>query len=592
MIKTNMYRGGITVKKPGEYIELFRSLGKEWKWLLRYASKYRLQIVLYVIIGLVSTAMGLGSSIATKYLIDSVVSHNKETIFGSAAFAVGLGVTQVFVGAAISRIATIVGTKISTEIRASVYEHITYSAWEDIRKYHSGDLLNRIEGDVGSVSSSIISYIPSVFTRFAQFFGCLAVVLYYDPIMAAFAFMSAPFLVLSSRLTTKMVRKYNKESREMNGKILSFYSESIQNLQTIKAFDLTKRYVEQMKTNLSLFRKIKLDHDKFSIIMTICMSLIGLVVAYTCYGWGVYRLWQGAISYGTMTLFLQISGQLTSSFSSLVSLVPTAISIATSSGRIMEITELPLEESADDEKAQKMEKSANESGITLCCKDLTYTYPDGDTPVVNSISFKASPGETIAFVGPSGEGKTTVLRLILGLVRPDSGEITMETKDGEKIAVSESTRRFCSYVPQGNAIFSGSVADNLRIVRPDATDGELIDALKTADALSFIEELPNGINTQISEKGVNFSEGQVQRISIARAILRDAPVIVMDEATSALDAATEETVLANMMKAYPNRTRVITTHRPSMLRYCTRVYRINENGITCEDCGDMKTEAE
>ena len=379
------------MKKPSEYAELFRSLGSEWKWLLRYASKYRLQIVFYVIIGLLSTAMGLGASVASKYLIDSVITRNGDTILRSAVIAVALGIAQILIGAGVSRLAGVVGTRISTEIRAGVYEHITYSKWEDIRKYHSGELLNRIEGDVGSVSTSIISYIPNIFTTSAQFLGCLAVVLYYDPTMAIFAFMSAPFLVFSSKITTRMIRKYNKESREMNGKILSFYSESIQNLQTIKAFDITKRYVEQMKVNLQLHRKIKLDHDKFSIVMSLCMSLIGLAVTYTCYGWGVYRLWQGAISYGTMTLFLQISGQLTASFSSLVSLVPSAITIATSAGRIMEITSLPLEENKDDDKAAKMEKSADENGVTIVCNNLRYTYPDGDKPVVGSATFKAQP---------------------------------------------------------------------------------------------------------------------------------------------------------------------------------------------------------
>lgn len=566
------------MKRPTEYIELFRSLGKEWKWLLKYASRYRFQIVLYVIMGLASTAMGLGSSVATKYLIDSVVTHNRDTVFRDAAFAVGLAFAQIIVSSVISRIATGVGTKISNEIRSGAYEHIVFSKWEDIRKYHSGDLLNRIEGDISSVSGSIITFIPGVFTKGAQFIGCLAVVLYYDPTMAIFAFISAPFFAVSSRITMKMIRKYNKESREMNGKILSFYSESIQNLQTIKAFDITKRYVEQMKSNLNLYRKIRLDHDKFAIIMSFCMSVIGLFVAYTCYGWGVYRLWQGVISYGTMTLFLQISGQLTGSFSGLVSLLPSAITIATAAGRIMEITDLPLEENSNDEEARKMENSANENGVTIVCDNLRYTYPDGDEPVVGSATFKAEPGETIAFVGPSGEGKTTLLRLILGLIEPDSGSLTVETKDGMKIPVSESTRRFCSYVPQGSAVFSGSVADNLRVVRPEATDDEIIDALEIADAWSFVKELPLGINTVISEKGVNFSEGQVQRISIARAILRDAPIIVMDEATSALDSETEAKVVVNMMKAYPNRTRIITTHRPAMLRYCTRVYTIEKNG--------------
>ena len=570
------------MKKTGEYIELFRSLGKEWKWLMRYASKYRMQIALYVVIGIVSTAMGLGSAVASKHLIDSVIARNEDIIVRSAALAIGLSVAKAVIGALVSRIATVVGTKISNEIRESVYEHITFSKWENIRKYHSGDLLNRIEGDVGSVSNSVINYIPGFVTKAAQFIGCLAVVLYYDPVMAIFAFMSSPFLVLSSRISAKMVRKYSKESREMNGKILAFYSESIQNLQTIKAFGITKRYVDQMHENLNIYRKIRLDQDKFTIVMSLVMSLVGLAIAYASYGWGVYRLWQGAISYGTMTLFLQISGQLTASFSALVSYVPSAITIGTAAGRIMEITDLPLESDENRKKAEKMEELANKSGVTLSCKNLTYRYPDAEKNVINNISFTAKQGETIAFVGPSGEGKTTILRLVLGLVQPESGDFTMETTDGEKIRVCESTRRFCSYVPQGNAVFSGTVADNLRVVRPEATDEELVAALKVAEAWSFVEKLPNGIDTNIDEKGVNFSEGQVQRISIARAILKDAPVIVMDEATSALDAATEEEVLKNIMKVYPNRTRVITTHRPSMLKYCTRVYKINENGNVVE----------
>ncbi|MBQ2848459.1 MAG: ABC transporter ATP-binding protein [Clostridia bacterium] len=570
------------MKKPGEYVELFRSMGAEWKWLLRFVSRYRLQIVLYVVIGLVGTAMGLGANVASKHLIDSVISHDSETIVRSAVIAVALGLTQIIVNAFISRVASVVGSRINSEIRGNIYEHIIFSRWESIRKYHSGELLNRIEGDVSTVSNSIVSFIPGVFTRSAQFIGCLAVVLWYDPTMAIFAFMSAPFLVLSSRVSAKMMRKYNKESREMNGKILSFFSESIQNLQTIKAFDITKRYAEQLKNSLQIYRKIRLDHDKFSIIMSLCLSVIGLVVTYTCYGWGVYRLWQGKITYGTMTLFLQLSGQLTSSFAALVALLPSSISIATAAGRIMEITDLPLEKHKDSEETEKMAESANEKGITVSCENLTYTYDDAKEPVIKDISFSVSPGETIAFVGPSGEGKTTILRLVLGLVEPDSGTMTMTDAESNKVNVSESTRRFCSYVPQGNAIFSGCIADNLRIVRPEATDEELENALRIADAWSFISELPDGMYTEISEKGVNFSEGQVQRMSIARAILRDAPVIVMDEATSALDAATEEKVLANIMKNYPNRTRIITTHRPSMLNYCTRVYRISKDGRLSE----------
>lgn len=565
------------MKKPKEYTALFRSMGAEWKWLLKYVSRYRAEVFLYVVIGILSIGMGLGSSVASKYLIDAVVSHSNETITVTAATVIGLSVAQIVVGAGASRISSVVGTRINNEIRADIYEHIVLSRWEDINKYHSGDLINRLEGDVNTVSGSVISFIPNVFTKLTQFLGCLAIVLYYDPTMVIFALISAPFLVLSSRFSAKMMRKFNLQSREMNGKIISFGEESMQNLQTIKAFDLTRRYTDNFKALLQSYRIVRLDYDKFSIVMSVCMSVIGLVVSYSCYGWGVYRLWQGAISYGTMTLFLQLSGQLTTSFSALVSLVPGAISIATAAGRVMEVTELSRENDANKNVAENLFKIACEKGVTVSARNVTYSYADSEQAVLNNADFYAKSGETIAFVGPSGEGKTTLLRLVLGLIEPKSGKIEMET-DGKVMKISDSTRRFCSYVPQGNAIFTGTVADNLRIVKPDAADVEIVNALKIADAWSFVEELPMGIDTLIGERGVNFSEGQVQRISIARAVLREAPVLIMDEATSALDSETENRVLKNLMLSNPKRTCILTTHRPSMLKYCDRVYRIGANG--------------
>lgn len=573
------------MKKPREFTELLLSMKSEWKWLLKYILNYRLEIILYIIIGVLGTAMGLGASVASKYLIDSVVSHDSDTIAVSAALVIGLAVSQVGIQAATTRITTIVGTRIKNEIRSSIYEHIVLSEWEDINKYHSGDLINRLEGDVSTISGSIISFVPSIFTRSIQFFGSLAIVLYYDPTMAIFALMSAPFLFLSSRFTAKMMRKYNKESREINGRIISFSEESIQNLQTIKAFDLIHRYTKDFKSLLESYRKLRLDYDKFSIILTICMSLIGLVVSYSCYGWGVWRLWQGAITFGTMTLFIQLSGKLTSSFSSIVALAPSAISIATAAGRIMEVTELTLEKDENKEKAEALLSEAEENGITITCENLTYTYPDGSDAVVKDITFTVNPGETIALVGPSGEGKTTILRLLLGLLKPDNGEIRMQFSSGNELKISDSTRRFCSYVPQGSAVFTGTIADNMRIVSPDATDEDISSALKIADMWDFVKELPMGINTVIGERGVNFSEGQIQRISIARAVLRKAPVLIMDEATSALDASTEENVLKNLMAEDKKRTCIITTHRPSMLQYCDRVYRLDENGNLFLDKG-------
>ena len=201
-----------------------------------------------------------------------------------------------------------------------------------------------------------------------------------------------------------------------------------------------------------------------------------------------------------MLLFLQISGQLSSSFSALVGLFPSAISIATAAGRVMEITDLSLEGDKDGKKAEQIRETAEADGLTVSAENVTYTYNGAQQAVLSDISFSASPGETIALVGPSGEGKTTILRLILGLVNPDSGRMSVSTKGGEVLTVSDSTRRFCSYVPQDNAVFSGTVADNLRIVRPEATDEELEEVLKIAEAWSFIDKLPEKMNTPIRER--------------------------------------------------------------------------------------------
>lgn len=566
------------MKRNEDYRKLLRNMAHEWKWIFSYVRKYKFALFLYTLLGLVAIVMSLGVSVVGKHLIDAVITKTSDAIFAFGALAIGLAVFQHGFQALSSYITALVNSKISNEIREDIYAHIVSAQWEEISKFHSGDMLNRLEADVQSVSSAVIGFIPSVITRSVQFLGALGIVLYYDSTMAGIALMSAPLLFISSKVLVKTIRKYSQLSRELNGKILSYSEESVQNLLTIKAFDLTKEYINNFKKVLENYRTTKLSYDKFSILMTLCLSLVGLVISYGCYGWGVYRLWQGVITYGTMTLFIQLSGQLTSSFGSLAALVPSAVSTATSAGRVMEITELSKELDKDREKAELFYKKAKEKGVSVVFKNVSFKYKNGENIVIQNASFKINAGETVALVGPSGEGKTTILKLLLGIMPVTSGEIYLESADGEKIIVSDSTRRFCSYVPQGINIFSGTIRENLVAVKKDATDEEVYRVIESAVLDKLISSLPDGLETHINEQGGNFSQGQLQRFAIARALLKDSMILLMDETTSALDPKTEKKVLENIMIANPAKICIITTHRESMLKYCDKVFRVEQDG--------------
>ena len=368
---------------------------REWKWIFGYIRKYRLTIFVYIVFGLLASAIAVGGSVASKYLIDAVMTKNRDTLMRSAAVVIALLVSSILFQALASRITVQLSTRVGNELRNEMFTRVVRAEWEKIGAFHSGELLNRLEGDVAAVAGGVINFIPSVFSKSLTFALSFLVVLYYDRVMAFLALLSAPFFVLSSRFLVKTIRKFNKESREMNGKVLSFSEEALQNLQVVKAFDLIGQYIGMFRTLTEKYRSIRLKYEKFNILMTMVLSLIGMVVSYACYGWAVYRLWQGMITVGTMTLFLQISGSLTSSFSGLASLAPQMISISTSAGRIMEITRFEAETDADREAATALLLAAD-SGVTVQIDNLSFAYADADRAVLNDVSLTVRPGERLA----------------------------------------------------------------------------------------------------------------------------------------------------------------------------------------------------
>lgn len=559
---------------------MLQEMYEETKWMYTYAKKYKFQIVFYIFLGVLTTVMGLASSVGSKYLIDAVTGQDSGNIALIALFIVAMGLFSIGINAITTMISARINIKVNNEIQAEVYDKILVADWISMKEFHSGDLLNRLNGDVNTVASSILSWIPSLITRSAQFFGILAIILYYDPTMAVIALGSAPVMLIVSKTLMKKMRDYNKRMRQVSSDVMSFNEESFQNIQSIKAFDLVGLFSKRLRDVQQNYKDVFLDYNKFSVYTSSFMSVVGMFVAYACFGWGVYRLWTGHITFGTMTLFVQLSGQLSSSFKSIVSLVPSAISATTSAGRIMEFFKIKDESELEDDKAKLIQNNTQGKGLSVILDDVEFSYNENKT-VFQHADVVANPGEIVALVGPSGEGKTTMIRLLLGLINTKSGNASIKDINGVSCKISSATRRFFAYVPQGNTIFSGTIAENMRMVKQDATDDEIVEALKAACAYDFVNKLPDGINSKVGERGSGFSEGQAQRLSIARALLRKSPILLLDEATSALDVFTERQVLRNIMNMGYARTCIVTTHRPSVLTMCDKVYKI-DSGVVCD----------
>lgn len=552
----------------------FREMWNETKWLYSYAAKYKWLIVLYIVVGLFATGLSLFASLVSKNLINEVIGGKISS--AAVALYVFLGVSGIAVSAFNRRISAKISLRVNNEIRADVFSKFISTTWEEVSAFHSGDLLNRINGDVSTVADSVIGWIPSVTVKLAQFIGALAIIFYYDAAMALLSLISIPAAALISSLLLRKMRSYGAKIREAGSELMSFFEESLQNIQTVKAFGLSQSLDSRLAQLQKIYCDTSLEYNALSVKVTSGMSVLGLAVSYLCMGWCIYRLFTGAIDIGTMVLFLQLSGYLSSSISSLIGSVPTVITATVSAGRIIAVLNLPREASGGNGAAEEIAASGKVPEIEF--DNVGFGYKNGGE-VFSGVNLKIAPGEFAAFVGPSGGGKTTFLRVLLGLVKPAFGKATLSA-GGVTAEISPATRKIFTYVPQEKAVFSGTVAEMLRLFSPNATDEEIFAALKAACAYDFVAALPQGINTPLGERGAGFSEGQNQRLSIARAVLRKAPVLLLDEATSALDLETERTVLENITALCRGKTLIVMTHRESVLPLCDSVYQISGGKVS------------
>lgn len=556
------------------------SLKDELLWLFSLSRCYKKEIFAVTVLSVIGTVFSLTTSLCLKYVIDIVTGTLNQSILLVVLAAVAMLLGSIFLSAITSRITTKVNVKIQNELQLQVYGTIFNAQWESLREYRKGDLINRINSDASLIASGAVSWWPTVITFAAKFIYTFVLIVMNDPIMAAIALMSAPVSALLSRFMIRKMHNHSLKVKELSADIMSYQEDSFQNLQYIKSFGISDVINKRLIKKQQEYKEESLNYNKVTVLMNIIMGLVGITVTFVSYAWGIYRLWEGFITYGTMVMFLQLTLTLSNSFNSILSVIPTTINLGTSAARIISLENLPEEKSTPTAEEKKFINSNFKSGVSINCSSLSFSYSDKPSErVLKNAGFSAGIGETIAIIGGSGIGKTTFFRLLLGLLEPTEGEITFKGNNNETIKAGPSTRELIAYVPQGNTIISGTVAENLRLIKKDATDEEIITALKLSCAYDFVSKLPQGINSQIGESGNGFSEGQIQRIAIARALIKNAPVLLFDEVTSALDEETEGRLLHNIQTHFKNKTIIFVTHKLNALDISDKVYKIDKKQL-------------
>ena len=569
------------------YDGTFKDFAGDWKWIFGFSKKYRWIIVLYTVIGVLGSTMSLGASWLGRWLINIIVGKETDKVWLLLGSMIGMTVFSLIISSVNSRIFARISIYVNNDIQAKIFDSIIDARWKELSRYPSGDLLNRFNNDVGTIAANAIGWIPNLIINIYTFGITFFALFQTDPTMAWIAFLSAPFLLGMSRYILRKMRSYRQRVLELNSQMMGFEVETFYNFDMIKSFGIFGHYSKKLRGWQKKYKDFNLDYNKFEIKSKILMTLVSTLVSLAAFGYCLWRLWTGQIQYGDMTFFLQQRASLSSNFNSLVGTIPGMLNSAVSAHRVRELTELPCETHGEAEYEEI--KTREGDGIAVKLNNVTFSYnSESGKQVYKNAGFNANPGEIVAVVATSGGGKTTLMKLMLGMLEADAGSVALVGSDGKEVPINADLRKFFAYVPQGNTILSGTVAENMRMAKEDATDEEIIEALKTACAYDFVSELKDGINGKLGERGRGVSEGQAQRIAIARAILRNSPILLLDEATSALDVETEEAVLGNIIKAHPNKVIVVSTHRPSALQLCTRIYRISGGSIEETDINEAK----
>ena len=532
-----------------------------WLWLVLRGN--RRQVVLNASLGL----MGVGCSLLMVWTmqrtIDIAAGVCSGSLFGGVAIMGLIIVCEFALNISKVWIKNILGVKAQNRMQQQMLDSLLRAEWRGKDRYHSGDIINRLEQDVQTVVSFVTETLPTTLSTVTLFVGAFFYLMQMDFWLACITVAILPLFILVSRIYVAQMRKYTRRVRNSDSQVQSLLTETVQNRMLIKTLEAGDRMLDRLGDTQTALRQHVRQRTKFSIASNLFVNggfSLGYLVAFL---WGAVRMSAHTITFGQMTAFLQLVFRIQGPARDLTRLAPAFVGVFTAAERLMELREAPQE--------QQGESVLMPSPCGVRLEAVSYTYEEGGEPVVSNLSFDFRPGTCTAVLGETGAGKTTLVRLILALIRPQQGRVEVYA-DGCSHAVSPLLRCNFVYVPQGNTLLSGTIRDNLLMGCPDATDDELWRVLSLVCG-DFVATLPQGLDTVCTEAGGGLSEGQAQRIAIARALLRNRSIMLFDEATSALDPDTERQLLENILSDH-SKTVIFITHRPAVVDYCDQVLRV------------------
>lgn len=536
-------------------------------WLWNLASPLHKKMVLLVSGDVVFAASTVLFVLLCRSIIDQAIAGKIWETIWSAIFLFFIIISQFLFRLILNSVEEYIRSSIGLLMRKEELQELLKKEYTSIKTLHSGEWMNRFFSDVQVVSDGIATILPNLFNMLTRLICAVTVLIFMEPFFALFFLITGIFMSILTAFLRKKMKQLHKDVQEKQGKLQAFLQETIEHFLLIRIFENEESTQRKCEDLQQIHFRAQMKRKEISIAANAGFGLFIQVGYLLTICWGAIGLYYGSMTYGTLTAVLQLVGQIQMPITGLSGILPKYYGMIASAERARELYEFPEESQGEKEKIQSLER--------IIFDHVGFSY--GKTEVLKNVSFQIEAGEIVALTGISGVGKSTIFMLLLGIYSTQNGHIQI-VSDGKIFSPGKKTRQIFTYVPQGHGIFSGSILENLRMADKNATEKEMEEALQIACADVFVKRLWNGINTIVGENGAGLSEGQCQRIAIARAVLSKAPVILLDEATSALDMETERKILDNITKL-KDRTCLLVTHREAALCICKKQILLKDGNV-------------